>query len=496
MLSLPITFVILLIALGALVAAGIPLLIGLTAVVGALGLTAFVSHLMPVSQYASAVVLLVGLAVGVDYVMFYLRRYREERAAGRAEDAALEAAAATSGRSVLISGLTVMAAMAGMFFTGDATFASFGLATILVVAVAVLGSLTVLPALLSRLGDRVNAGRLPFAGRRREGREGRFWGAIVDRVLRHPVLSIVLAGGLLIALMIPALQLRTAVAGVDSLPESIPAVDTYNRVQTAFPGNGTPAEVVVKAADVRAPEVQDAIDRLQAEALASGQMLEPIQVDVNDQGTVASIAIPVEGNGIDEASKAALETLRSDIVPGTVGALEGVESGVTGPTAQSEDFGDQMRSALPLVFGFVLLLAFMLMLYAFRSIVIAIKAIVLNLLSVGAAYGVLVLVFQNGWGSGLLGFDATEGIDPTIPILLFVILFGLSMDYHVFILSRIRELHDRGLQQRRGDPPRHHLDGRRRHQRRLRDGRRVRGTSRRCSSCSSSSSAWGSPPRS
>ena len=427
-----------------MVAAGIPLLIGLTAVLGALGLTAVASQFMPVSQYASAVVLLVGLAVGVDYVMFYLRRFREERAAGRGDTAALEAAAATSGRSVLISGLTVMVAMAGMFFTGDETFASFGLATILVVAVAVLGSLTVLPALLSRLGGRVDAGRVPFARRRREAREGRFWGGVVDRVLRHPVVSIVLAGGLLIALALPALQMRTAEAGVESLPDSIQVIDTYNRVQAAFPGTETPAIVVVEAPDVRSVEVQSAIGELQAQAVATGQMHEPIDVDINDEGTIASVAIPIDGNGTDEASKAALDTLRDEVVPATVGALPDAETGVTGQTAQSEDFGEQMRSALPLVFGFVLLFAFLLMLFAFRSIVIAVKAIVLNLLSVGAAYGILVLVFQNGWGLGLLGVNTTDGIDPIIPILLFVILFGLSMDYHVFILSRIRELHDRG----------------------------------------------------
>ena len=443
-LSLPITLIILLIALGSVVAAGIPLLIGLTAVLGALGLTAVASQFMAVSEYASAVVLLVGLAVGVDYVMFYLRRFREERAAGRGDTAALEAAAATSGRSVLISGLTVMVAMAGMFFTGDETFASFGLATILVVAVAVLGSLTVLPALLSRLGGRVDAGRVPFSRRRREAREGRFWGGVVDRVLRHPVVSIVLAGGLLIALALPALQMRTAEAGVESLPDSIQVIDTYNRVQAAFPGTETPAIVVVEAADVRSVEVQSAIGELQAQAVATGQMHEPIDVDINDEGTIASVAIPIDGNGTDEASKAALDTLRDEVVPATVGALPDAETGVTGQTAQSEDFGEQMRSALPLVFGFVLLFAFLLMLFAFRSIVIAVKAIVLNLLSVGAAYGILVLVFQNGWGLSLLGVDSTDGIDPIIPILLFVILFGLSMDYHVFILSRIRELHDRG----------------------------------------------------
>ena len=263
-------------------------------------------------------------------------------------------------------------------------------------------------------------------------------------MLRHPVVSIVLAGGLLIALALPALQMRTAEAGVESLPDSIQVIDTYNRVQAAFPGTETPAIVVVEAPDVRSVEVQSAIGELQAQAVATGQMHEPIDVDINDEGTIASVAIPIDGNGTDEASKAALDTLRDEVVPATVGALPDAETGVTGQTAQSEDFGEQMRSALPLVFGFVLLFAFLLMLFAFRSIVIAVKAIVLNLLSVGAAYGILVLVFQNGWGLGLLGVDATDGIDPIIPILLFVILFGLSMDYHVFILSRIRELHDRG----------------------------------------------------
>ena len=214
MLSLPVTLLILVLAFGALVAAGIPLLLGLTAVIATFGLIALPSHLLPVALEAQAMVLLIGLAVGVDYSMFYLKRERQERAAGRSPDAALEAAAATSGRSVLISGLTVMAAMAGMFLTGDATFASLALATILVVAVAVLGSLTVLPALLSRLGDNVDRLRVPLLGRhRRDDGEGRFWGAIVDRVLRRPALSAALAAGLLLALAAPALQLHLAPQG-------------------------------------------------------------------------------------------------------------------------------------------------------------------------------------------------------------------------------------------------------------------------------------------
>jgi uncharacterized membrane protein YdfJ with MMPL/SSD domain len=443
--SIPLTLIILVVAFGALVAAGIPLLLGLTAVFATFGLVALPSHLLPIAPEAFAVVLLVGLAVGVDYSMFYLRREREERAAGRSERAALEAAAATSGRSVLISGLTVMVAMAGMFLTGDATFASFGLATIIVVAVAMLGSLTVLPALLSKLGDRVDRLHVPLVGRlRRDDGEGRVWGAIVDGVLRRPLLSAVLAGGLLLALAAPALQLRMATPGPDTFPQSLDVVKTYNRMQQAFPGTALPANVVVKAPNLNAPAVRNAIDDLEQRALASGRMHEPITLDTNADGTVANITVPIDGKGTDAASHAALAELREEIVPKTVGALPNTEAGVTGLTAEWKDTLDQMKSKLPLVVGFVLLFAFSLMLVAFRSIVVAIKAIVLNLLSVAAAFGVLVLVFQHGFGKGLLGFSSTAGIAPVVPLLLFVILFGLSMDYHVFIISRIRETFDRG----------------------------------------------------
>jgi uncharacterized membrane protein YdfJ with MMPL/SSD domain len=443
--SIPLTLIILVVAFGALVAAGIPLLLALTAVFTTFGLVALPSHLLPLAPEAFAVVLLVGLAVGVDYSMFYLRREREERAAGRSERAALEAAAGTSGRSVLISGLTVMVAMAGLFLTGDATFASFGYATMLVVAIAMLGSLTVLPALLSKLGDGVDRLHVPLIGRlRRDSGEGRIWGAIVERVLRRPLLSAVIAGGLLLALAAPALELRIAKPGPDTFPKSLAVVKTYNHMQQAFPGTALPANVVVKAPDVNAPSVRQAIQRLENRALASGQAREPITIDKNADGTIANITVPIVGKGTDAQSNAALAALRERVVPQTVGALPNVESGVTGLTAEWKDAQDQMTSKLPLVVAFVLVFAFAVMLVAFRSIVVAVKAIVLNLLSVAAAYGVLVLVFQHGIGKGLLGFSSTAGIDPVVPLLLFVILFGLSMDYHVFIVSRIRETFDRG----------------------------------------------------
>src|SRR5213595_226991 len=305
--SIPLTLIILVVAFGALVAAGIPLLLALTAVFATFGLAALPSHLLPIAPEAFAVVLLVGLAVGVDYSMFYLRREREERAAGRSQRAALEAAAATSGRSVLISGLTVMVAMSGLFLTGDATFASFGYATMIVVAFAMVGSLTVLPALLSKLGDRVERLHVPLVGRlRRDNGEGRIWGAIVESVLRRPLLSAVLAGGLLLALAAPAFQLRMATPGPDTFPKSLDVVKTYNRMQQAFPGKALPANVVVQAPNMNAPSVRAAIGELEHRALASGRAHEPITVDRNSNHTIANITVPILGKGTDARSNASL----------------------------------------------------------------------------------------------------------------------------------------------------------------------------------------------
>ena len=442
--SVPLTLIILIVAFGALVAAGIPVVLGLSAVLATFGLVAVWSQLFPMEEAVGAMILLIGLAVGVDYSLFYLKREREERAAGRSEEAALEAAAATSGRSVLVSGLTVLVAMSGMFLMGDATFASFGIATMTVVAVAMVGSLTVLPALLSKLGDNVDRGRVPFVHRlRRDDGEGRIWGAIIDRVLKRPVVSVVLAGGLLVALAIPAYQLRTAQPSIDTFPQNL--LTSYNRLKDAFPGTEIGATVVVKAPNVEAPEVVEAIGQLKWRAIYTGVMNEPIDVDVNAAKTVASISIPIDGDGTDSTSNEALSALREEIIPPTLGTVADAEVAVTGMTAQAKDFNEQMSTKAPLVFGFVLLFAFLLMLVSFRSIVIAAKSVLLNLLSVGAAFGILVLVFQHGWGKQLLGFEFTGGIDPFLPILLFVILFGLSMDYHVFILSRVREGYDAGM---------------------------------------------------
>jgi RND superfamily putative drug exporter len=444
--SLPITLAVLLFAFGALVAAGLPLLLALTAVGGTMGLLAFPSHLLPVDQNVSVIVLLIGLAVGVDYSMFYLKREREERRKGSSRRAALEAAAATSGRAVLVSGLTVIIAMAGMLFTGDKTFESFGVATMIVVGVAVLGSLTVLPALLSKLGDRVDKGRVPYLWRlRRSDGESRFWNAVLNPVLKHPLIATIVASGALLTLAAPALHMHTVTPGPETFPKSIPVMKVYDEMQKSFPGGGIPALVMVKVDDTSAAGVRTAIAKLRHDAVATGQFHEPTSVTVNPEGTIALVSLPTAGSGTDTASTRALETLRDEVVPASVGALPGADVGVAGLAANSVDFNNQMKGAAPFVFAFVLAFAFVLLLISFRSIVIAVKAVVLNLLSVAAAYGVIVLIFQHGWGKGLLGFEYTGGVVAFLPMFLFVILFGLSMDYHVFILSRVREAYDRGM---------------------------------------------------
>jgi uncharacterized membrane protein YdfJ with MMPL/SSD domain len=448
-LSLAGTLIVLLLAFGAAVAAGVPLLLGATSVGATIGLLGPVSQLTGLHPAVAQVVTLVGLAVGVDYAMFYLRRMMEEQDKGRSPAAALDVAAATSGRAVLISGFTVMAAMAGMFFSGNPIFTSFGIGTILVVGVAVLGSLTVLPAMLSYLGQKgwLEKGRVPWVLKRRHANKGesRMWGAILDRVLKRPLVSAIAAGGILVALSVPALGMQFKEPGTEGMSRSEPIMQTLDRIDGAFPGGTVPAITVVKAKDVTTPEVKAAIADLQEKAIATGKLSEPTFVDISPDKTVAQVGIAVDGKGTDAASERSLEVLREDVVPATVGKLAGAEVAVGGMTASSKDFLDTMKAHLPIVFLFVLAMAFILLLVTFRSIVIPIKAIILNLLSVGSAYGILTLVFQDGHGEKLLGFESVGGIAPWLPLFLFVILFGLSMDYHVFVLSRIREAVDRGM---------------------------------------------------
>jgi uncharacterized membrane protein YdfJ with MMPL/SSD domain len=443
--SLGLTLIILLFTFGALVAAGIPVLLGLTAVLATLGLLGPVSQLAPVDASVMHVVLLVGMAVGVDYSLFYVKREREERAAGRDANAAIEAAAATSGRAIVISGFTVMVAMAGMYMGGISNFASFATGTIMVVAVAVLGSLTVLPATLSKLGHRIEKGRVPFLGRLRNRAGGvGIWTRILDRVLRRPLLSAVVAAGVLVALTIPVLGMQTSLGGTDDTSRDLKVMRTYDRIQAAFPSEGSAEMVVIKADDATSPQVASGIKALESDAAARPALFEgKPSLELSADKSVAIVTLPTTGNGTDDLSNKAVDALRDDIVPGTVGKIDGVEAYTTGEAAATGDFNDAMIGHLPYVFAFVLTAAFLLLLVTFRSIVIPLKAIVLNMLSVGSAYGLLTLVFQNGLGEALgLG---SGPIAAWLPLFLFVILFGLSMDYHVFILTRVREAFDRGM---------------------------------------------------
>ena len=441
--SLPLTIAILIVAFGALVAAGLPVILAFSAVLAATGLNSLVSHVLPTDQQTlGAIILMIGMAVGIDYSLFYLRREREERHRGRSSREALLYAARTSGQAVLISGATVLIAMAGMFVSGNSLFATIGLGTMIVVLAAMVGSLTVLPAVLSRLGDKVDWGRVPFFGRgsRDDGR----WARFIAAVLRRPWTAMLVSGGSLLILALPALGMHTKLPNLTDLPHDLAIVRTYDRIQQAFPGSQTPAVVVVKATNVDTPQMARAYDRFRQRAVASGDLFAPFTVSMNPDKTVARIDFAIAGNGDNKASFTALHTLRDEVIPPIAATLPDVEVAVTGVTAGTYDFNHQMLARLPYVFLFVLGLAFSLLLLTFRSLVIATTAVVLNLLSVGAAYGILVAVFQHGWLADPLGFQTNGAVVSWLPLFLFVVLFGLSMDYHVFILSRIKELHDAG----------------------------------------------------
>src|SRR5918994_854986 len=474
-LSLPVTFLVLLIAFGAFVAAGIPVLLAFSAVLGSVGLLAISSHVFEVSVATQSVILLMGMAVGVDYSLFYLKRVREERAAGHQGHDALFRAAATSGQAVLISGVTVLIAMAGLLFTGSKVFTSIGIGAMLVVFTALVGSLTVLPALLGKLGDRTERGirhvlaasilrvlrplktqpgwlvwlkEKPTLLQRVKGdrQESRAWGFVIGKSMRYPALAVGISTLVLVVLSLPALGIKTKQPGFSDLPKSLSIVQTFDAIQASFPGSTDPASLVVKADDVTTPQFQKAYAEFKKRALATGVIHEPIRVAVNEAKTVARVDFPLAGEGQDAESVNALNSLRSDVILPVLATLPaGTEQGVTGATATNVDFNKTISSRAPIVFAFVLGFAFLLLLLTFRSIVIPIKAIILNLLSVAAAYGVLVWIFQHGHLEGLLDFNSSGAIVSWLPLFLFTVIFGLSMDYHVFILSRIKELVDGGV---------------------------------------------------
>ena len=442
--SVPITLILLVAVFGALIAAGIPLLLAATAVMTAISLLAIPGHWLPVGQSTSEVVLLIGMAVGIDYCLFYLRREREERAKGATVGEALRVAAGTSGRAIVISGLTVMIALGGLFLTGAAEFTGMAIGAITVVGVAVVGSLTVVPALLSWLGRWADRGRIPFLGRRRTAaKPSKLWAALVRRVVRRPVVWGGAAAVAMLALAAPALGMRLAYP-VNDVPKTIPVVATFDRIQQAFPQAPSPAMVVVTGADLTGPAARNAITALQARASAGGPIRGPITTTAVAGGRALIINVPLAGNGTDTASNNGLLTLRNQALPATLGRDTGISYAVTGNTASSYDDTHQLDARIPLVLAVVAALAFLLLLVAFRSVPLPLMSIGLNLLSVGAAYGVITLIFQDGWLQGPLGFTSFGAITPWVPLFLFVFLFGLSMDYHVFILSRIRELRTRG----------------------------------------------------
>ncbi|MBD0843379.1 MMPL family transporter [Streptomyces sp. TRM68416] len=443
-LSLPVTLVILLVVFGALVAAAVPVLLAATAVLAATGLLAVAGTVVPANSTVSSVVLLVGMAVGVDYSLFYLRRDREERAAGRTPAEALRISARTSGHAVVVSGLTVMLSMAGLFLTGVDVFNGMAVGTIIVVGLAVLGSVTVLPATLALLGRRVDALRVPFLGRRRTtATKSTLWTATAAAVVRKPLL---LGGAALLALgalAVPALDMKLSEPGrLDSLPRSIPEVDAGIRLQEAFPGGPDPAQIVIWGQGATDGKADAAVAAVREAAAGSKLLGEPVTVQA--VGDVLSVKVPLAGKGTDATSVEALTELREEVLPRAFEGTEGLDYGVTGRTAGLHDFAEVLDERSVWVIGFVLAISLVLLVAAFRAPLVALASVLLNLLSIGAAYGVIVLAFQYGGLAGPLGFTSFGGVVNWLPLFMFVILFGLSMDYHVFILSRIRERRLRG----------------------------------------------------
>ncbi|NHC47280.1 MMPL family transporter [Motilibacter aurantiacus] len=454
--SIPVTLVILVVVFGALVAAAVPVLLALSAVGAAIGLSALASHIVPVGDLLASVILLIGMAVGVDYSLFYVRREREERARGAKPRDAIERAAETAGHTVVVSGIAVIVAMAGLFLSGSGTFVSFGIGTIIVVAVAMLGSVTVLPALLALLGDKLDRPRMPFLHKRagraarieaRRNSESRFWSFLLRPVLAHPKAALVAAGGALLVLAMPVLGLKLGNTGMDDLPRSVAEVRAYDRLVGAFPSEHDAHTVIVASTD-GAPLDEAAVSAALNE-LAGTASQEPdfAPVDAADRpepelsrdGTVARIDVPIGGSSQDREGKDTLEALRDRLGPAALGGLAGTTWGVTGDTAWTVDFIEVLKERLPVVLLFVLALTFLVLVVSFRAPVVAAVAIGLNLLSVGAAYGLLVLVFQNTWAEGLLDFRSNGSIVSWMPLFSFVILFGLSMDYTVLVVSRVRE---------------------------------------------------------
>jgi len=438
--GIPIALVVLVIVFGAVTAALVPVILGVFSIVVAVGLTALLGQGFQFSFFVTNVITMMGLAVGIDYSLFVVSRYREERARGREKLDAISTAGATASRAVFFSGMTVVFALLGMLIVPTTIFRSLAAGAIIVVIVSVLVSLTLLPALLGILGDKVNALRLPFTGRRgaeAQDRPGGFWDRVTRTVMRYPVVSLVATAALLIALAIPYVDLNTGAAGVSTLPDDRHSKEGFLLLEKDFSfGLVAPAEVAIDG-DVNGSEVRQAIERLEA-ALSQDPSFGKATVQANDAGDLALFSVPVSGDPSGEEAEAAVGRLRAEYIPAAFRGLA-ADVFVGGATAEQMDYLHVTDSYTPIVLAFVLGLSFVLLTVVFRSLVVPLKAIVMNLLSVGAAYGLLVLVFQKGVGNELLGFQKVDIIEAWVPLWTFSILFGLSMDYHVFLLSRIRE---------------------------------------------------------
>ena len=440
--TIPLTFAILLLAFGAAVAAVVPLILAITSLLAAFGLLGLYSQFVsPVSPYASQLVVLIGLAVAVDYSLFMITRFRTERRR-REKLAAIAMASSTAGRAVFFSGLAVMISIAGLFLLDDPLFRSMAIGTISVVFISVVGSLTFLPAVLAILDRGVDRLRLPIIGRPREEGSGA-WSRVVRATMRRPLLSFALSAGLLLAMATPVLRLQLGQSDFSSFPDSIDSVQALSLMNEKWPeGSTLRLQAVVTRADE--PATQAAIETLSERLLTIEGLSGPVEVQPSADGTVALISYVMSGGQNDVANREIVRQVRTDVVPVVFGALPGVEALVTGDAAFTADVVGFYEAGMPLVFLFVLGFSFLLLLVAFHSVVIPLKAILLNLLSTGAAYGLLVLVFQEGWGADLL--NVKPGIiESFVPVFIFTILFGLSMDYHLFILTRIKEARDRGL---------------------------------------------------
>jgi putative drug exporter of the RND superfamily len=439
--GLPAALIILLLVFGAVVAGLIPLLMAIVAIVIALGLTALLAQQFELSVFVVNMLTGMGLALGIDYSLFVVSRYREERGQGRHELAAIEASGATASRAVLFSGSVFVIAMFGMLLVPNSIMRSLAAGAILVGIVSVVAALTLLPAVLGLLGDRVDALRIPFVGRRSleaSNPEGRFWGAIVRRVLSRPVLSVALSAGALVVLALPVFRLDVGTSGVSALPDRFASKQGFLALERDFPDTSTePAEIVVSNAS--ATGVSAAVAELRRN-LAADSRFGDGELERSADGEVALLSVPVRGDPSSTEATAAVRELRADIIPETFAGTD-AEVLVGGQSAEDIDYFDSVIDPAPFVIAFVLLLTFVLLTIVFRSVVVAGTAVVLNLLSVGAAYGLLVLVFQEGVGADLFGFQQTDTIEAWVPLFLFSVLFGLSMDYQVFLLSRIRERH-------------------------------------------------------